>query len=598
MAKRNTPTRRTFLKITGAGAGTAAITNSFARGVKATKPGKEADRTLDLWSGNSIQSLDPIQTGRFEKNQREIQNQIFDTLVTHPDGEPEIEKELAAEYSISSDSRTYRFTLKKNVVFHDRSYGTVDANDVVYSFERLAASQHSEGSQYILHNLNVVHERDDNGEYIPGTLGVRAIDDRTVEIELVNPTHKALDILAHDSFAIIPEGIVDDVPGYDGDMTQTAFRANPIGCGPFRIDAFSRGTLSLKRFPQYHGQSPFVKTIRWTIGQSTDSSMMDRIYNKELDIFNLPNGEFDPKKETATRVDDSGREFGEYGPLQNGETLNYVSTADLLTAYIGQNTNSIIKSAREALAFTLNQTYVAENFFKGLPAPASHLSPPAIYPDGNTGYTSHEEEYPYGVGDSNIDAARSTMESAGFGTNTKYSFKLSIFKNSQPTENLANWLKDQLKQAHIDLEIERLAFKTLVYRAKHDELDAYTMAWVADWPAPENFLELVYPRNTRGRKTGLYWDGTTAAERATEAWETIQSNPEPTEEAAAKRSDAIQKMMEAVWSDAVLIPYIHGTVRRYWYDWVEVPPVGALGHHQQQHEDTKVFPKKSKRNKK
>jgi ABC-type transport system substrate-binding protein len=597
MADNNTPTRRTFLKITGAGAGTAAITNSFAKGVKATKPDKGADRTLDLWSENPIQSLDPIQTGTFEKNQRKIQNQIFDTLVTHPDGEPEIEKEIAAEYSISSDSTTYRFTLKKNVVFHDRSYGTVDANDVVYSFERLAASPHSEGSQYILQKLNVVHDRDDKDEYIPGTLGVRAVDDRTVEIELANPTHKALDILAHVSFAIIPEGIVDDVPGYDGDMTQKEFRDNPIGCGPFTLDAFSSRTVSVKRFPQYHGQSPFVKTIRWTTGKNPNKSRMDRIYSKDLDIFNVPNESFDPSKKTATAVDDSGREFGEYGPLRNGETLNYLSTAELTTIYIGMNTNSINKSARKALALVLNQNQVAERFYKGLAAPASHLTPPAIYPEGNSGYKSHEKAYPYGLSESKVAIARRTMEDAGYSSDNRYSYKLSLYDNSPRLQQLADQLKYRLEQAHIDLQIESLPFQKLVKQSSEGDLDAYTLGWVADWPAPENFLQLVYPPNTFGSETGLYWDGTSAAQTAKSAWKTIQSNPEPTEEADSNRADAIRTMTEAVWSDAVLIPFIHPLIRRYWYDWVELHPIGALGASQQQHEDTKVFPKKSKRNK-
>ncbi|WP_231727943.1 ABC transporter substrate-binding protein, partial [Haloferax profundi] len=94
--------------------------------------------TLQLTSG-TLTSFDPI-VGTDSDSVAVVEN-LFDGLTTFPNGETTAELQLATDVSISSDGRTYTLSLREDATFHDGS--PVTASDIVYSWERLAASDNS-----------------------------------------------------------------------------------------------------------------------------------------------------------------------------------------------------------------------------------------------------------------------------------------------------------------------------------------------------------------------------------------------------------------------------------------------------------------------
>ncbi|WP_059055586.1 ABC transporter substrate-binding protein [Halobacterium hubeiense] len=101
---------------------------------------------------------------------------VFDGLVTYPNGQTNAETQLATDYETSEDGRVLTFQLKEGVTYNDGQ--EVTAADVVYSFERVAASSNSRNTQSILDTLGVVHETetDDEGneQYVPNSMDVEA----------------------------------------------------------------------------------------------------------------------------------------------------------------------------------------------------------------------------------------------------------------------------------------------------------------------------------------------------------------------------------------------------------------------------------------
>ena len=582
MTENQNVSRRRFLQATGGVASALALTGYTGSDTSTQNAQQQGtpptDNTYRLIN-STMTTLDPI--AATDTASGIVIQQLFDALMNYPNGEIEVKPLIAKDYNVSDDFKTYTFSLRQGVQYHNGN--ELKAADFVYSFERLAASPNSQRSYFILDSINVTHETDSKGNYKPGTLGVSAPDDYTFKMELEQPFHATLPMLAYTSFAAIPEGLVDDVPGYNGKISQSDFATKqPIGAGPFTFENWSTSTeAAVSKFENYYGTVPNVDGVHWQIIED-DNAIYNYVMNKNADsVNNLPTSQFDPNKVTINNTDDLGRGSGTYGPVRNGATMNYLTVATINTFYIGFNTASVDKAPRQAAAYAMNQKTMVDQVFKGRGEPAYHFTPPAIYPGGKQAYTQHaKQNYPYGYNQSQIQQAQKVMSDAGYGQNNKYKMTLTTYK-SATWQQIAQILRDQLASAYIDVSIEQAPFSTLIKRGLNGNLEAYTLGWIMDWPAPDNFLQLLNPPQTDTSKPDAIsytnWSGTNASKDAVNQWKQIQNNPEPTDAAKQKRDQAYVKMEEDNWTDVVFLNVYHRTDDRMSYQWVDVPKYGGAG---------------------
>jgi peptide/nickel transport system substrate-binding protein len=618
MTDHNNVSRRRFLQATGGTAAAVAIagctggedegTATTAGGGNQTEGegtttgegtpggGGGSDQMLQLIN-STMTTIDPV-AATDTASGRVIQ-QVFNALMNYPNGTTAVEKQLAESYETSDDNSTYTFKIRQGVTFHDGN--DLTAQDFVYSFERLAGSPNSKRSYFILDFLGVEHEtetKDDSEVYKSGTLGVEAIDDSTLEVRLSEPFHSSLEILAYTSFAAIPKGAVGETPADEvndsGEPTQTYNKfatSNPIGTGPYEFSKWEQGTeAEVVRYDDYYGT---VKNggIHWQIIEDTEAAY-NYGQNKNADMVPIPSSKYDQSKISVDNEDDKGRRFGTYGPMRNGETVNYYATPLISTYYVGFNMSKVPKEVRKAFAYAMNQKTMVDQVFKGRGQPAYHFTPPLIYPNEN--YTQHaEQNYPYGYNESQLDQARQVMEDAGYGPNNKFEIQWTQY-DSTTWEEMAKILRDQLSSAHINMKIEKAPFATLLKRGHNGNLEAYTLGWIADWPAADNFLQLINPPQTDTSKADavsyINWSSETgsAAQQATEAWNTISDNLAPTDSAQQARNEAYVKMEEANWEDLGFVNVYHSIGERFWYDWIEVEPYGGMGPSRQMYNNTTI----------
>ena len=126
-------------------------------------------------------SLDPHKT--VKAGTREVMFNVFEGLMKPtPDGD--LTPAIAENYTVSEDHKTYTFTLREGVKFHNGD--TVTAEDVVYSINRCAAA--TETGIVQVEAFSVIE-------------AVEAVDERTVTITISEPSNEFISYL---TTAVLP----------------------------------------------------------------------------------------------------------------------------------------------------------------------------------------------------------------------------------------------------------------------------------------------------------------------------------------------------------------------------------------------------------
>ena len=137
---------------------------------------------------------------------------------------------LAERHTISPDGLTYTFHLRTNAQWS--TGGRITARDVVWSWLRVldpaTASEYAGQLFYIRgaeqYYTNRVHD--------PAQVGVRALDDFTLRVELINPTPFFLDICAFQTLYVAPRELIEK----HGDAWM---RVRPLTVsGPYTLDVW------------------------------------------------------------------------------------------------------------------------------------------------------------------------------------------------------------------------------------------------------------------------------------------------------------------------------------------------------------------------
>lgn len=562
--------RRSFLAAGGAAAATAL---AGCGGSEEIDDEDDVDGEYLRMAVDSVSSLDPViiqldSVGEYN---------IYERLTEHPNGSLPVEGVLAEDWTTEDDGRIYEFELKEGVQFHDGREMTAD--DFVYSWRRMAESPDTRNADDLFDTFEIEHERDDDGELVPDSLAVEAVDDYTLRVELARPFYMALDQLASISFAVTPEGVVGDIEGYEGEMEQGEFGSeNPIGTGPFQFEEWEQGShVSLERFEDYHGTVADIEGLHWSI-MDDSNARLNRALNRNLDVFSIQPSQFDPDLLEIEETDDQGREFGRYGPLNNDETVQYMSSEVLVSHYIVFNTeNTDELAARRAIAHLIDQHRLAETEFNDMFDPGYFIIAPSTFPGGEDNYWEMaEDEYPYGYAESQTEEAASIMEDAGYDDDNMYEMTLTVMPDSI-WQDFGELIASQARAAHIDMNIEEAPFATIIDRAIEGTMDAFTLWDRMDYPGPDIFHRFLHPTPSMPQFTRISGGvDEEYADAASAAWDQFLDNRGPTEEEEAARNEAFEEIERQNWNMVAQLPLLHERVHKFVYDWVDMPMHGVM----------------------
>ena len=230
-----------------------------------------AGSSVTVGIAQDLDSLDPHRA--VNAGTSEVMFNIFEGLMkASPDGG--VIPAVASDYEISPDGKTYTFTLREGVTFHNGNAVTLE--DVLYSLKRCAGSE-SEGTPLVAAFSNVAD--------------ISADDQGRVVITLAEPS---LEFLNAATAAIIPQGT--------GDSQSTV----PVGTGPFSFVSYMpQSSMEMVRYEGYWGTKPKLEKVTFKIITEVNTLVMG-LNGGTLDmVIHLPNTAAPEIKEGYTVLTDT-----------------------------------------------------------------------------------------------------------------------------------------------------------------------------------------------------------------------------------------------------------------------------------------------------
>lgn len=418
-------------------------------------------------SGKALESLDPA----FAKDQYMMwtANMFYNTLVA-TDAQLHLTPSLAKNWQISDDGKTYTFTLRNDVFFHDNDAfkngkgRKMVAADVVYSFNRIIDPATASPGAWIFNDR------------IDTTQPFVAVDDTTFIIHLAKPFRPLPEILSMQYCSIVPYEVIERW-GKD-------YRTHPCGTGPFTFKEWDEGNiLILHKNPTYWEldeagkQMPYIDGI--TIGFATSKATEFFMFLRgELDFVNELDGSF--KDLVLTK---KGELNEEYKNKLNLNKRTYLNTEYL--GFLNDTTNRLVKlsplknlKVRQAMNYAIDRQKIVTYFRNGIGIPATS----GFIPEGMPGYdNSHNYGYNY-----NPKKAAKLLIEAGYaggrGMSTITVLTPDIYAD------IVNFVASQLAEVGIPVQVEIMQSNILRQQMSKSEAVFFRGQWIADYPDAETYL--------------------------------------------------------------------------------------------------------------
>lgn len=406
------------------------------------------EEAIYLASGQP-QTLDPALT---HGGPAEAIGHIFSGLV-QLNRELQVEPDLAAGWQVSEDGTLYTFYLHRNAVFHDGR--PVTAHDVLFSWERAAHPDTGSGTArtYLGDIVGVQEMLAGEAEQISG---VTVVDDHTLQVQIDAPKLYFLAKLAYPVAFVVDRNNVDE-PDWE-------HHAN--GSGPFRLRVWEDDRIMiLERHEAYYQEPAHVAHVVYLMDAGLPLS---RYETGQIDLVGVGGANLE-------RVQDPNNPLS--AELRSGVSM--------CTTYVGFNAQEPpFDDARVRRAFSqaLDRQRLISGLYGGNAIPATGPLPP-----GMPGYTAREPVYPY-----DPQQARTLLQEAGYDPRTlvlTYTTAGYGDVGSLDTAVISMW------QEALGVTIKPQLLDPFIYS---DELHAgkvghfYNYGWCADYPDPQNFLDILF----------------------------------------------------------------------------------------------------------
>lgn len=488
----------------------------------------------------------------------------------------ELELAMATDVKTSEDGRTYTFTIKEGVPWVRYNGKEVEqvldcegnpryvtAYDFEYGILRTLSPATASDYAYVLYGIEGAAAYNQGETEDPSTVGVKALDAKTLQITFIEPAVYNLNIaglwVAHAQPKWIIEG--DDCTEGRGERwTETGFYQ---GYGPFTLKEWVHDSeISIVKNPFWPGDavvpSPKIDEVHWKLVDV--SGALAEFEAGNLDVSGIPSGDLDRILNDPKYAD----------MLRNTYTLG--------TEFYAFNTTKAPTDdvrVRLALALAVDREALVKNVTKtGEPArwfthPGVAGAPkPEKFP--NLGLT-YDPQRAKALLDEYLKEKGLTADQLDITL---------VFNTSESHRRKAEAVQAMWKEnLGINVQLTNQEWKVYLKQRKAGNENIYRGSWVQDYPDANNFLREVFTDNNG--TPGAYQDVVNwpVAENAEgKIVYTPGSNPLYDKfvelvKAAAKETDPEKRMQLYADAENILVNEAAVILPLYWYaDKVLVSP--------------------------
>lgn len=416
---------------------------------------------LHKGNGTEPQSLDPhTATGVPE---HKIISAIFEGLVSKDPTTLEIKPGVAESWTISDDGKRYIFKLRDNAKWSNGD--AVTAHDFSWSWWR--ALQPQLGNQYVFMYFPIKNaEAFFKGEVSDwDQVGIKALDDLTLQIELRNPTPFFLQLLDHYSSYPLHRPTIEKWGAPDESYTRWTRPENIVSNGPFKLKEWRLNkVLSITRNEHY-----------W----ASDSIRLNgvRFYPIESPVV-------EERMFRAGQIHYSNTTAIDRLPYYRENNPDVLRIAPYLGTYLYRINTKLehLKDprVRKALAMTIDRDTLIRTVLHGLQTPAYAITPPGLL-----GYQ------PPKVFEYDPQGARELLAQAGYPNGEGFpEFELQ-FNTSESHRKIAVAIQQMWKtKLNINVRLQNKDWKVYLDDEATGNFEVSRAGWIGDYIDPNTFLDM------------------------------------------------------------------------------------------------------------
>lgn len=369
---------------------------------------------------------------------------------------------MAEKYDVSEDGTKFTFYLR-DAKWSDGS--PVTAGDFEYAWKRVLNPETAAAYAYIMYFIKGAEDYNTGKNTDPNSVGVKALDDKTLEVQLGAPAPFFIGMTAFGTFMPLKQEFVTA----QGDKYATE-PENLIFNGPFMMSEWLHDQrVTLVKNPNYWD----ANTVR------LEKLTFDIVKEANTAVNLYESGEVDRTGLSSEQV-----EIYKNDP-------NFRTQSNLATTYLSLNTTNKVLSnvkIRTALSAALNRQALIDTVLNNGSVVAEGFIPYGM--PGVKGY--FRDEVGKLIKDNDPSYAKQMLQEGLAELGLDKMPKLTMLSSdNDTTKKAAEVLKEMWRQnLGIEVELEHVPFKERLKRSRAGEFEIVYSGWWADFNDPVNFLDL------------------------------------------------------------------------------------------------------------
>ncbi|WP_099159290.1 peptide ABC transporter substrate-binding protein [Virgibacillus ndiopensis] len=437
-----------------------------------------ADQTFNVNIKTEPPSLHPGKAS--DTTSSAVLDQIFEGLTRiNQDGEPE--NAMASDIQTSEDLKTYTFTIRDGATWSNGD--PVTAQDFEYAW-KWVLNPESPDTDYAYQLYPIKNaEKAKAGDVPLDEVGITAKDDKTLVVELEQPTPYFLQLTAFHTYYPVNKKAVEGNDEWATDVSESY-----VTNGPFTMESWAhKDQIVLKKNPDYwDAENVKLETINMFMVED-ENTELQMYKNGELDWAGSPTGSIPLAAIPSLKEDGSlniSPKAGIYYYSFNNEVKPF------------NNVN-----IRKAFALAINRQGIVDSITKGEQQPAMALVPPSIFEENKEGYFK----------DNNVEKAKELLKK---GMEEEGIDELPVIKVTYNTDEghaaIAQAIQDMWREnLGVEVELNNEEWNVFLDTMGEGNYQVGRMGWIADFNDAINFLEIF---QTVGGNNYTNWENEEYAE--------------------------------------------------------------------------------------